>query len=329
MQFVPHELAKINQAAKSLCEWVHAVNNFTDIFTDIQAKRGKSREMDSMLKQERLKLKISQQQLDEVNEKVAMLEKEYQSSRHEKDQLDTRVKEAEIRLKRAEQLNQGLADEEVRWKEKLTQLEQAQRDLFGDGFVLYGDLYFLGPYPMNYRLKIINQWKQSMERIGISFNPKTTLQERLTNQKDVSLWQSMGLGEDATSVSNGVHILKNPKNTLIVDPQKQGHRFLTNVYQNATVVQLNASTDLKSIKADIVKVFLQGGVIFINDVEDQVPHQFQQMVMQQYSKKGNVSVFLLDDMQIEVGVEPKIYLFCNIASTSFTVDTFNQVIFSF
>jgi hypothetical protein len=29
----------INLAAKSLCEWVHAVSSFTDIFKDIQTKQ--------------------------------------------------------------------------------------------------------------------------------------------------------------------------------------------------------------------------------------------------------------------------------------------------
>lgn len=53
MQFVPHELGKINQAAKSLCEWVHAVNNFTDIFGEITTKRENSINMDLKLKEER------------------------------------------------------------------------------------------------------------------------------------------------------------------------------------------------------------------------------------------------------------------------------------
>ena len=56
IQFVPSELAKINQAAKSLCEWVHAVNNFTDIFKEITHKRLNSLNMDAKLKEERNKL---------------------------------------------------------------------------------------------------------------------------------------------------------------------------------------------------------------------------------------------------------------------------------
>ena len=33
-------------AAKSLCEWVHAVNNFTDIYREINLKKENCRLMD-------------------------------------------------------------------------------------------------------------------------------------------------------------------------------------------------------------------------------------------------------------------------------------------
>ena len=37
--FVPMEVKSINMAAKSICEWIHAVNNFVDVFSEIVKKR--------------------------------------------------------------------------------------------------------------------------------------------------------------------------------------------------------------------------------------------------------------------------------------------------
>jgi dynein heavy chain len=34
--FVPAEMKSINVAAKSICEWIHAVNNYTDVYREIQ-----------------------------------------------------------------------------------------------------------------------------------------------------------------------------------------------------------------------------------------------------------------------------------------------------
>jgi hypothetical protein len=36
----------INLAAKSLCEWVHAVNNFTDVYREISSKKDNCKAMD-------------------------------------------------------------------------------------------------------------------------------------------------------------------------------------------------------------------------------------------------------------------------------------------
>jgi dynein heavy chain len=37
--FVPNEMKLINMAAKSICEWIHAVNNFTDVYAEIKRKK--------------------------------------------------------------------------------------------------------------------------------------------------------------------------------------------------------------------------------------------------------------------------------------------------
>ena len=44
--FVPSSMKAINLAAKSLCEWVHAVNNFTDIYREITIKKDNCKAMD-------------------------------------------------------------------------------------------------------------------------------------------------------------------------------------------------------------------------------------------------------------------------------------------
>jgi dynein heavy chain len=44
--FIPSEMKAINVAAKSLCEWVHAVNNYTDVYSEIKQKKENCRHMD-------------------------------------------------------------------------------------------------------------------------------------------------------------------------------------------------------------------------------------------------------------------------------------------
>ena len=56
--FIPSEMKAINLAAKSLCEWVHAVSSFTDIYKDIQVKTEQCKKMDEKLQASNAKLAI-------------------------------------------------------------------------------------------------------------------------------------------------------------------------------------------------------------------------------------------------------------------------------
>lgn len=37
--FIPVEVAKVSVAAKSICEWVRAVSEFTDVNNDVEKKK--------------------------------------------------------------------------------------------------------------------------------------------------------------------------------------------------------------------------------------------------------------------------------------------------
>ena len=50
----------INVAAKSLCEWVHAVNNYTDVYAEIKLKKENCKTMDHELQKANQDLGLKQ-----------------------------------------------------------------------------------------------------------------------------------------------------------------------------------------------------------------------------------------------------------------------------
>ena len=68
--FNPQEMKSINLAAKSLCEWIHAVNNFIEVFREINIKKENCKQMDITLQEANQKLDIKQKELDEVISKL-------------------------------------------------------------------------------------------------------------------------------------------------------------------------------------------------------------------------------------------------------------------
>jgi dynein heavy chain len=83
--------------------------------------------------------------------KVEKLEKEYNQNKLEKDRLDNEITTCEQRLIRAEQLNSGLADEAIRWKETVEILAEDMKLLLGNVFIAGASVSYYGPFTGVYR----------------------------------------------------------------------------------------------------------------------------------------------------------------------------------
>jgi dynein heavy chain len=149
--FVPNEIKNISFAAKSMCEWVRAVASFTDVWKQIEKKKkyveDKNAELDSAL----AKLKIKQDELNAVVSKVNELEESFNKNKREKEKIDNDIQMTEQRLQNASQLTEGLADEEVRWKETLVVLTEDLTVLVGNAFIAGASVSYYGPFTGQFR----------------------------------------------------------------------------------------------------------------------------------------------------------------------------------
>ena len=149
--FVPAEVQKVNFAAKSMCEWVRAVSDFTEVNRDIEKKKGQVASMNVELDKANAVLSVKQEQLSAVIKKVTELEQLYNANKKEKDRLDADIKTTEERLVRAEELTVGLAEEQERWRETVTTLSEEIRLLVGNVFLAGATIAYLGPFTGPFR----------------------------------------------------------------------------------------------------------------------------------------------------------------------------------
>ena len=56
--FIPSEIQKINFACKSMCEWVRAVSDFTEVNKDIEKKKGQVEQMNQELEKANAILRV-------------------------------------------------------------------------------------------------------------------------------------------------------------------------------------------------------------------------------------------------------------------------------
>jgi len=293
----------INLAAKSLCEWVHAVSSFTDIFKDIQTKQEQCKTMDQQLATANAALDIKQkvfylqQELDQVIRKVQQLEKSYNESKLEKDNLDDEVKRTEARLGRASQLTEGLADEQVRWQENVQFLKEQLDVLLGNVFLAAASVAYHGPFTGSFRELIMSSWMEHIAELQLPFSESYSLQAILGDPIQIRDWSSKGLPSDSISVTNGILVSHCMSYPLMIDPQSQANKWIKNM-------ELEKGLKVGKLQQDTIGKTLEMGLrmgtpLLVEDVQEQLSSLFEPLLTKSFNIVNGRKMVRIGDSDIE------------------------------
>ena len=150
-QFKVDTFTAISIAAKSVVKWIFAVVDYKDSSTEVEKKMAHSAQMNSQLEEATKALKEKQDQLAIVQKKVNDLESLLNGNIEAKDKLVNEIQLTSDRLVRAEQLTNGLKDEQERWKEKVLALTEDIKKLIGDVFFAAASICYYGPFTGTFR----------------------------------------------------------------------------------------------------------------------------------------------------------------------------------
>lgn len=181
-----------------------------------------------------------------VLEKVEQLEKEAAVANDEKEKLESEVahlessianykseyatlirdvealkREMEIvttKVFRAESLMKSLSQESSRWSKSSEGFQAILRNLVGDGLQMAAFLTYSGYFTFNTRRLLLNQWRNTLDLLGIEFRDDLSMVESLSKTSDRLIWQSQGLPSDSLSLENGVILDRCVRFPLIIDP---------------------------------------------------------------------------------------------------------------
>merc|ERR1719399_245549 len=115
-EYAPDVVGNQSKAAKSLCQWTHAMDTYSKVAKEVEPKKQKVAELNAQLAAANAALKEKQDALQEILDKVAGLQKKLDDTVNEKDRLENEAALTKARLQRADVLTVGLADEGVRWR---------------------------------------------------------------------------------------------------------------------------------------------------------------------------------------------------------------------
>ena len=123
-EFDPYNIGKVSMACKSLCLWARAIDNYSKISKVVEPKKKKVAEMQAKLDVKLKELRIKEEELDKVKQKVTKLEKECNETVAFKKKLEKDIATTKNRLIAAEKLTELLSDEGVRWGEEIQTIDK-------------------------------------------------------------------------------------------------------------------------------------------------------------------------------------------------------------
>eukprot|EP00931_Biecheleriopsis_adriatica_P088379 TRINITY_DN62713_c0_g1_i1.p1 TRINITY_DN62713_c0_g1~~TRINITY_DN62713_c0_g1_i1.p1 ORF type:complete len:1031 (+),score=254.49 TRINITY_DN62713_c0_g1_i1:369-3095(+) len=155
--FTPKLVANVSLAAGALCQWVHAMKIYAEIFREVEPKRNKLKNAQDKLEAKNKSLREANAELKKVQDLVKGLNDQFTASNNEKDTLARTAAELQLKLERAGKLVDGLAGEKVRWTESLGNFDVQQENLFGDCVVSSAFMSYAGPFGSSYRNEMVDE----------------------------------------------------------------------------------------------------------------------------------------------------------------------------
>ncbi|CAF5215516.1 unnamed protein product, partial [Rotaria magnacalcarata] len=163
-----------------------------------------------------------------VESKIKELQESYDHQVAEKKKLEISIMQTQSRLKRASKLTTALADEQIRWKENVTEFNEQMKTVTGNVFVSSACVAYYGAFPSSYRLELVENWVEGCKEHKIPVSDNPSIINVLADAFSIRQWVTQGLPRDDFSTENAILVTKGRRWPLIIDPQEQANRWIKN-----------------------------------------------------------------------------------------------------
>ncbi|VDK85221.1 unnamed protein product [Dibothriocephalus latus] len=305
------DVRSASKAGGGFFKFILSVVSFYDVAKEIRPKR----ERVKMLEKELMKAK---RELQRLNDEVAYLEemllnlrRQYAEAQNEMERLRNDMNIMLRQLLAAEKLTSGLASEKVRSVLLCLLTFKNRVNLVGHCLLASAFLNYEGPFTQEFRTRIYKRWLDNLIVDEIPLQEGFKLNELLTSEVEISLWNSQGLPPDELSIQNAILTTKGPKTPICIDPQGQATKWIR-------MMELNPKDETRSIKITTLNDpnFLRtlencvkfGVAIMFTSVEENIDPVLDNILSRNIKKEKGREVIMLGDREVEYDWGFRLYL---------------------
>ncbi|KAF0304890.1 Dynein heavy chain 2, axonemal [Amphibalanus amphitrite] len=296
--FDPDMVGKQSLAAKSLCLWVRAIESYGRVYRVVEPKKMRLMSAERILAEKQKNLADAKAKLQELSERLAKLQTEYNEKLAQKEELRIKAESLELKLDRAAKIVSGLAGEKVRWTQTVKDLDENFGYLVGDCLIAAAFVSYMGPFTSNYRDEIVSSiWLPEVRGKLVPCSPTFELCEFLAKPTVVRDWNIQGLPSNPFSVENGIIATRGQRWPLLIDPQGQGLRWIKNMEhkQGLKVIDLQQTNFLSVLERSVTF----GHPVLLQNVQETLDASLNPILTKSVIKQGDALYTKIGDKEVE------------------------------
>uniref|UniRef100_A0A5K3F2S1 AAA_lid_1 domain-containing protein n=1 Tax=Mesocestoides corti TaxID=53468 RepID=A0A5K3F2S1_MESCO len=317
-----------SKAGGGFFKFVLSVISFYDVAKMIRPKRERVKMLERELAKAVRELQMTRDQVAQLEEMLLNLRRQFSEAQNEMERLRNEMNIMLRQLLAAEKLTTGLASEKIRWIETVASLQHGKRKLMGHCLLASAFLNYLGPFTQEFRTQLLyRDWFDSVVNDEIPMTEGFKVDELLTTEMEISVWNSQGLPPDELSIQNAILTTKGLKTPVCIDPQGQATSWIR-------AMEFNKKDETRSIKITTLNdpMFLRtlencikfGIAIMFTSVEESIDPVLDNILSRNIRKEKGRDVVMLGDREVEYDHGFRLYMTTKLPNPRFSANLFSR-----
>jgi dynein heavy chain, axonemal len=280
-KFNPDEVGKQSGAAKSLCQWIRAMEMYGKILKVVAPKREKLRSNQEALEKKQLQLHESSSKLAQYQEKLEELKLKYDTAVDRKDDLKSQSDALQAKLEMAKTLVTSFSPDKLKWTEAIKLNEELLANVPGDSVFASVVLTYFGCIPPSRKPDIIYGVRSILSRHGFISRTGNSYLDLLASEVDKMKWNSLGLGANIDSVQMTIILSLTKRIPMILDAAGRVTKFVSalNGMEKLKIVSSHA-LDLSSQLEHSINV---GNPMLVENVDQDIPEALVNVLLKNFT----------------------------------------------
>ncbi|MES1901874.1 MAG: hypothetical protein MHPSP_000041 [Paramarteilia canceri] len=186
-EFKPEVVGKVSEAAKSLCQWVIAIENYSQVSRIVEPKKQRLNSALSKIEKKQKALENSKNELRELETILVKMESDFQQQKDLVYEAKNKVEQSENDSDQLQKINNELKNEKIQWEHELEILNQKRQELSGNLVIESFKNSFLSNRNPSEWFEYLEKLKNSLKISRIPFTHQESENSNISEGIEVSL----------------------------------------------------------------------------------------------------------------------------------------------